>query len=152
MPKFAANLSWLYTDLPFLDRFSAAASDHFKIAEISFPYEHSAEAIASCLARSGLALAMFNAPPGDFAAGERGIAALPGRQELFEASLKTVVHYATVTKCPMVHVMAGVRPGGCAEDEMRRVYVSNLKLACATLQPHGITVLIEPINTRDIPG
>jgi 2-dehydrotetronate isomerase len=152
MPRFAANLSMLYPELPFLDRFEAAARDGFEGVEYLFPYEHPAEELAARLRTHGLQQVLFNAPPGDFAAGERGLACLPGRQHEFQAGLLQALRYAQALDCPRVHVMAGLVPPGAAKDELRATYVDNLRWAARQAQPQGVQLLIEPINTRDIPG
>ncbi|GAB4090892.1 hydroxypyruvate isomerase family protein [Hydrogenophaga soli] len=152
MPQFAANLTLLYTELPFLDRFAAAAADGFRAVECLFPYEHPPEAIAARLQAHGLTQALFNLPPGDWAAGERGMACHPGREAEFAASVQTALRYALATGCQRLHAMAGLAPAGVDADTRQRTYVANLKAAARVLAPHGITLLIEPINTRDMPG
>jgi len=152
MPRFAANLSMLYPELPFLDRFEAAARDGFEGVEYLFPYEHPAEELAARLRAHHLQQVLFNAPPGDFAAGERGLACLPGRESEFQQGLVQALQYAKVLDCPRVHVMAGLIPQGSTKDDLRATYVGNLRWAARQAQPHGVQLLIEPINTRDIPG
>jgi 2-dehydrotetronate isomerase len=152
MPRFAANLSMMYTEMPFLDRFSAAAADGFAAVEYLFPYEFAVEEIVKRLHDHGLTQALFNLPPGDWAAGERGMACIPGREAEFAASLDQALPYAQATGCQRLHAMAGLTPAGVDEAAMRRTYVANLKAAAARLAPLGITLLIEPINTRDMPG
>lgn len=152
MPRFAANLSMMYTEHDFLDRFAAAAADGFKAVEFLFPYEHAPAEIAQRLRAQGLAQALFNLPPGDWAGGERGLAALPGREAEFAAGVQQALTYAQATGCRQLHVMAGLVPAGADRDAMRRTYVANLRQAAAQLAPHGITALIEPINSRDMPG
>ena len=110
MPRFAANLSMLYPEHAFLDRFAAAAADGFKAVEYLFPYEHDPAELARRLQAQGLEQVLFNAPPGDFAAGERGIACLPGREDEFRAGIATALGYAQALACPRVHVMAGLVP------------------------------------------
>lgn len=152
MPRFAANLSMMYTEHDFLDRFAAAAADGFRAVEYLFPYEHPPEEIARRLQEHGLAQALFNLPPGDWAAGERGLAALPGREAEFAESVQQALRYALATGCRRLHVMAGRIPEGADRDAMQRTYVANLRHAAQQLAPHDITALIEPINTRDMPG
>jgi hydroxypyruvate isomerase len=152
MLNFAANLSMMYTEQPFLDRFAAAAADGFRAVEYLFPYEHAPGDIASRLREHGLTQALFNLPPGDFAKGERGIAALPGREAEFAASVETALTYARATGCTRLHAMAGIAPHDADLEAMRATYVANLRLAARQFAPHGITLLIEPINTRDMPG
>ena len=152
MPKFAANLSFLYQELDFLDRFEAAAKDGFRAVEFLFPYAHDAEEIKARLRANGLQQALFNAPPGNWEGGERGIACLPGREAEFRAAIAKAIEYATVLECPRVHVVAGLVPAGVAREELRRTYVANLRWAANEMAKAGLDTLIEPINTRDIPG
>jgi hydroxypyruvate isomerase len=152
VPRFAANLSLMYGELDFLDRFEAAAADGFDAVEFLFPYEHAPAAIAARLQRHELTQALFNLPPGDFAGGDRGLAALPDREAEFIASVDQALPYALATGCKRLHAMAGRVPAGADLAHMRSVYVANLRQAATLLQPHGITLLIEPINTRDMPG
>jgi hydroxypyruvate isomerase len=152
MPRFAANLSMLYPEHAFLDRFAAAAADGFKAVEYLFPYEHDPAELARRLQAHGLEQVLFNAPPGDFAAGERGIACLPGRKDEFRAGIATALGYAQALACPRVHVMAGLVPPDADRAALRATYLGNLAWAAAQAAPRGVDVLIEPINTRDIPG
>lgn len=151
MPQFAANLSFLYNDLPFLDRFAAAAADGFKAVEYLFPYEHPAEELAARLQAHGLKQVLFNAPPGNWAGGERGIACLAGREDEFRAAMGQALHYAHALACPRVHVVAGLVPPGADRAALRRTYVDNLRWAARVAAADGLDVVIEPINTRDIP-
>ncbi|MDQ6628904.1 MAG: hydroxypyruvate isomerase family protein [Pseudomonadota bacterium] len=152
MPKFAANLSMMYTEHPFLDRFAAAAADGFEAVEFLFPYESPAETLASTLAQNRLQQVLFNAPPGDFAKGERGIACLPGREAEFRGGFQLALDYAAALRCPRLHVMAGLLPRGASRDELRPTYLANLAWAARRAGDAQVDVLIEPINTRDIPG
>ncbi|MBV9861216.1 MAG: hydroxypyruvate isomerase family protein [Alphaproteobacteria bacterium] len=152
MPRFAANLSMMFTEVGFLDRFEAAARTGFKGVEFLFPYDHPPEAIAERLQRNKLTLALFNMPPGDWGAGERGMAALPGREQQFRDGLGEAIRYAKATGCKTVHAMAGLWPQGRDKAEGDSVYVENLRWAADRLAPEGLTAIIEPINTRDIPG
>lgn len=152
MPRFAANLSMMYTELPFLDRFAAAAADGFGGVEYLFPYDFPAADLRARLDEHGLTQVLFNAPPGDFEAGERGIAALPGREKEFRAGFATALSYAAELGCAQVHVMAGLAPEHVSADELRSTYVANLTWAAAAAADAGRDVLIEPINQRDIPG
>lgn len=152
MPRFAANLSMLYNEHGFLDRFAAAASDGFRAVEYLFPYEFSATDLKSRLEQHGLQQALFNAPPGDWSAGERGIASLPGREDEFRRSVDTALDYARVLGNDKVHVMAGLSASGVEREAQRAVYVRNLEYAARTAQSAGVTIVIEPINTRDMPG
>jgi 2-dehydrotetronate isomerase len=153
--NFAANLSWLYTDLPFLDRFEAAAHDGFKGVECLFPHEHPAQEIAARLRDLGLQMVLFNASPGDWAQGERGLACLAEREADFQASITAALTLAETLHCPRVHVMAGLRrvPTRLAEgDPDWARYTSRLQWAATRAQAAGRTLMIEPINPRDMPG
>jgi len=152
MPRLAANLSMMYTEHPFLDRFAAAAADGFEGVEFLFPYEFAAAEIQSRLDAHGLTQALFNAPPGDWTAGERGIASLPGREDEFRRGLDQALEYAAVLGNRHLHVMAGLIGPGQERAVHRDVYLKNLALAARTATTAGVTVVIEPINTRDIPG
>ena len=152
MPKFAANLSFIFQEVGFLDRFAAAAECGFKAVEYLSPYEHAPEVIAEQLNRHGLVQALFNMPPGDWAAGERGTAALVGREQEFRDGVEQALGYAKATNCKLLHAMAGVLPAGYDRAEAERTYVANLRHAAERLSREGITVIIEPINNRDIPG
>ena len=152
MPRFAANLSMMYPEHAFLDRFAAAARDGFRAVEFLFPYDFPAATIAQALHDNGLQQVLFNAPPGDFAGGERGIASLAGREEEFKSGFARALDYAAALACPRVHVMAGLVPAGADRAAMRRLYVGHLAWAAERAASVGVDVLIEPINTRDIPG
>jgi hydroxypyruvate isomerase len=150
MPKFAANLSMLYQEHTFLDRFVAAARDGFEAIEFLFPYAYPADEIKAALVDHGLTLALCNAPPGDWEAGDRGLAALPGRESEFRQGIDKALSYATVLGNKRLHVMAGVAP---SQDHFRRsTYLENLAHAAKEAARAGVTVVIEPINTRDMPG
>lgn len=149
MPQFAANLTLMFTERPFLDRFAAAAEAGFRAVEYLFPYEHSAEDVAGALNAAGLTQALFNAPAGDWTAGERGIASLLGRDAEFSAGLVTAMEYARALQCRQLHVMAGV-PG--ADREARSRYITRLREAAEVASDAGVRVLIEPINPVDMPG
>lgn len=150
MPRFAANVSLLYSELPFLERFAAAASDGFKAVECQFPYEHAAADIAARLAGAGLQLVLLNAPPGD--SGEKGLAALPGRDREFRESIAKALEYAMALGCPRVHVMAGLVPTGGDVAAMRRSYIDNLRYAATEAAKSKRDIVIEPLNARDNPG
>jgi hydroxypyruvate isomerase len=152
MPRFAANLSLLYPEHAFLDRFAAARADGFEAVEYLFPYEHEAAVLAACLRENGLQQVLFNAPPGDLAAGERGLACLPGREAQFRDSIARALDYAVALPCPRVHVMAGVLPAGADRTPYQAVYLRNLAWAAQRAADVGVTLLIEPINRRDMPG
>ena len=152
MPKFAANLSMMYNEVPFMQRFGACAADGFEAVEFLFPYAQPAADIRDELDRHGLHQVLFNAPPGDFERGERGIASLPGRQTEFREGIDRAIEYARALKCPRVHVMAGLIASEPHRVEQREIYVDNITWAAHRLGEHGLDALIEPINTRDIPG
>lgn len=152
MPLFAANLSMMFNDAPFLDRFGRAAKAGFKGVEYLFPYEFAPAELAGRLAEHGLSQVLFNLPPGDFAAGERGIAALPGREAEFRESVDRAIEYAHALGCPKLHAMAGLVSDESQRPRMREVYLENLRYAARRLAEHQLTLLIEPINTRSIPG
>ena len=152
MPKFAANLSFIFQEVDFLDRFAAAAQCGFKAVEYLGAYDHPPETIAERLEKYGLTQALFNMPPGDWAAGERGMAALPGREAEFRAGVETALTYAKATSCRLVHAMAGLVPEGADHAAAERAYVANLRHAAERCTREGVTVIIEPINNRDIPG
>lgn len=152
MLRFAANLSMMYAEHAFLDRFAAAARDGFNGVEFLFPYDFSPEDIRARLEANGLAQALFNAPPGDWAAGERGIASLPGREDEFRRSVEIALRYAGVIGNKTLHVMAGLIRPEQDRSKHRAVYLDNLSYAAHQAQSMGVTVVIEPINTRNIPG
>lgn len=152
MPRFAANLSMMFTELPFLDRFAAASAQGFKAVEFLFPYDFPAAEIAKRLADNGLSQVLFNAPPGDWANGERGTACLPDRREEFRESVKKALDYAAALSCPRLHLMAGLAPAGVAHDTLTGTYVANLDWAADLCAAAGVKPVIEPINHRDIPG
>jgi hydroxypyruvate isomerase len=152
MPRFAANLSMMYPEHAFLDRFAAAAADGFAAVEYLFPYEWPPDRLAAKLSECRLQQVLFNAAQGDFAAGERGIAALPGREDEFRAAIDRGLDYAAVLSCPRVHVMAGLAKSPESRAAMGATYVANLAWAAERAAAAGVDVLIEPINTRDIPG
>jgi hydroxypyruvate isomerase len=151
MPQFAANLSMLYPELDFLDRFEAAAKDGFKAVEYLFPYACESAEIAARLKAHGLLQVLFNAPPGDWDGGERGLACLPGREAEFRSGIGKALDYAAALGCPRIHVMAGLLPAGSERDTLYPTYVNQLRWAAQEAAKQGVDVLIEPINTRDIP-
>ncbi len=159
MLKFAANLSWMYTELPADDRFEAAAKDGFSAVEILSPYAWPARELAARLKAHGLSLVLFNAPPGGsdaagvqqaWASGEKGTACLPGREAEFLAGVALALAYAEALDCPRIHVMAGCMTEGLDRQALRPTYVNNLRHAAQAAAASGLQVLIEPINTRDI--
>ena len=152
MPRFAANLSMLYPELAFLDRFEAAAKDDFRAVEFLFPYAFDSADIAARLHANGLQQVLFNAPPGDWDAGERGLASVTGREAEFRSGIGRALAYAAALHCPRVHVMAGLLPAGAQRQAAYATYVSQLRWAAAQAANQGLELLIEPINLRDMPG
>ena len=161
MPKFAANLTMMYPDTPFLDRFEAAARDGFKAVEYLFPYAFSKQELSARLKANGLQQVLFNAPPGGIdaasiaardKAGDKGTAVVPGREAEFRAGVLLALDYAEALECPRIHLMAGLLLAGQEREAMRPLYVSNLRWAAAEAEKRGLDVLIEPINTRDVPN
>lgn len=152
MPKFAANLTMMFNDVPFPQRFAAAAKAGFAAVEFLFPYDYPPAEVARWLQEAGLKNALFNMPPGDWAAGERGVASLPGREEEFRAGVARAIEYARALGTPSIHAMAGLLPSGADRKRHREVFVANLRHAAKALAGEGRTLLIEPINSRDIPG
>lgn len=152
MPKLAANLSMMFTEMPFLERFAAAAEAGFKGVEYLFPYDHPPETITKALQDNGLQNVLFNLPPGNWETGDRGLAAIPGREADFEGLIDKALDYAKVIGCPRLHVMAGIPAADANPYACQKTYIRNVGLAAEKCAPHGITVLIEPINPRDIPG
>jgi hydroxypyruvate isomerase len=161
MPRFAANLSLLYPELPFLERFEAAARDGFKAVEYLFPYAWTPQELAARLQANGLQQVLFNAPPGGADAasiqrawdtGSRGLACIPGRESEFRAGVGLALGYAQALACPRIHLMAGLAPGDAEPADLRAAYVHNLRWAAQEAARQGVDVLIEPINTRDMPG
>lgn len=152
MPRFAANLTMLYNELPFLDRFAAAARSGFSAVEFLFPYEYAAQDIAQRLKDNRLQPVLFNLPAGNWAAGERGIACHPDRVAEFRDGVHQALAYAEVIRPPQLNVLAGIAPAGVSEADARRTLVDNLAFAAQALGERGIRLLMEPINTFDIPG
>jgi hydroxypyruvate isomerase len=147
MPKLSANLSFLFPELPFLDRFAAAKAAGFSAVEFAFAYEHPADQVARAAKAAGVEVVLMNLPPGDWEAGERGLSALAGRESDFRAALDRAILYAEAAGCRRLHAMAGVGPTAAEE-----VFVKNLAGAAALLAGRGIALLIEPINVIDTPG
>jgi hydroxypyruvate isomerase len=151
MPRFNANLSWLFQDKPLLDRFAAAASAGFTAIEILFPYDQPASDIRSALLSNGQKLVLINAPPGNFSAGERGLAALPGREKDFREAFGKALEYAETLDCPRIHVMSGITKD-CDQAQAHHTFLTNLEYALQKAENAELSILIEPINTRDFPG
>jgi hydroxypyruvate isomerase len=152
MPKFAANLTMLFTELPFLDRFAAARAAGFHAVEYLFPYDYDKEELVARLRTNGLKQVLHNLPAGDWAAGERGIACHPGREQEFRAGVQRAIAYAHALDCPQVNCLAGKLPTGVSADQAHSTLVANLRYAASELANAGIRLLVEPINTYDIPG
>lgn len=153
MPKFAANLSFLFTEVAFPERFKKAAAAGFTGVEYMFPYEHSPHEVAEWLRDNELEQVLFNVAPGDWTAGERGLACLPHRQGEFAEGVEQALNYAMVLDCERLHCLAGLRPAGSTEAEMEETYIANLRHAADRFATIGASVMIEPINSRiDMPG
>jgi hydroxypyruvate isomerase len=152
MPKFCANLTLLFNEHAFLDRFSAAAEAGFKGVEYLFPYEYDKNALVEWLEKHQLVQVLHNLPAGDWAKGERGIACHPDRVGEFQDGVGKAIEYARALKCTQLNCLAGICPNDAADDRQHAAFVSNLKFAALKLKEAGIKLLIEPINTRDIPG
>jgi hydroxypyruvate isomerase len=152
MPKFSANLGFLFTELPFLDRFAAAARAGFTGVEYASPYKHRARDIARRLADHGLIQALFNLPAGDLDAGERGIAILPGREAEFRDSVSRALDYAEELGCARLNCLAGIAPEGADRRTLEETFVANLAFAAATTRGRGVKLMIEPISTYEMPG
>ncbi|WP_127956630.1 HPr family phosphocarrier protein [Serratia microhaemolytica] len=146
MAKFAANLSMMFNEVPFLDRFAAAARAGFKAVEFLFPYDYPAEQLAEKLAQNGLQLVLFNTSPGNIDAGEWGLAALPGREQQARADIDLAIKYAVALNCPQIHVMAGVVPPGQDIAAYRETFIQNVRYAADQCAPLGIKVLIEALS------
>jgi hydroxypyruvate isomerase len=152
MPKFAANLTMLFNELPFLDRFKAAADAGFSGVEYLFPYDFDKNELAARLREFGLTQVLHNLPSGNWGAGERGIANLPERVGEFREGVARAIDYAGTLGCPLINCIAGLTPKDAAPERLRETLVANLDYAARALKDAGIKLLIEPINTRDIPG
>jgi hydroxypyruvate isomerase len=142
----------MFNEVPFLDRFAAAAAAGFRGVEFLFPYDHPAETVAAKLRENHLENVLFNLPPGNWAAGERGIGCIPGREEEFRAGVEKALSYAELLGTPRIHAMAGIAPPAIDRNILRDTYAGNLRWAAEKLAPKGLTLLVEAINTRDIPG
>ncbi len=152
MPKFSANLSMLFTEVGFADRFERAAKAGFKGVECQFPYELPKEDIAARLDKYGQKIVLFNVPAGNWAAGERGIACLPGREGEFQEGVGKAIEYAKALKCPRINCLAGLTPKGAPADKVHQTLVSNLKFAADAMQKAGIATLVESLNSHDVAG
>jgi hydroxypyruvate isomerase len=152
MVKFAANLSLMFNEVPFLDRFEAAAAAGFEAVEFMFPYDFEIDDIRARLEANGLELVLFNLPAGNWDAGQRGIAIYPNLTAEFRDSAALAARYAGALGCTKLHCLAGTAPLGADMRNMRKTYVENLRFAADLFAKDGITLLIEAINTRDVPG
>lgn len=152
MPKFAANLTMLFNEHDFLARFDAAAKAGFQAVEFLFPYAFPAAEIKARLQANGLQLVLHNLPAGNWEGGDRGVACDPARVAEFRSGVAQAVEYAAALGVPQLNCLAGKAPAGVAEAELRRTFVANLRFAAAELKKAGLKLLIEPINTFDIPG
>jgi len=152
MPKFCANLTMLFNEVDFLDRFEKAAKAGFKGVEYLFPYAWKKEQLVEKLGAFGLSQALHNLPAGDWNKGERGIACLPGRETEFQEGVGKAIEYAKALKCPQVNCLAGLTPAGVPADKVRKTLVANLRFAAAALEKEGIRLLVEALNDKDVPG
>jgi len=152
MPRLAANLSMMFNEVPFLERFAAARKAGFEGVEFLFPYDFAATELRSRMVGEGLTQVLFNMPPGDWANGDRGLASLPGRQSEFKEGVKRALDYAATLECRRVHCMAGIVPAGVPQATAAAIYASNLSWAAEQARPAGVKLMLEPINHRDMPG
>ncbi|MDO8789141.1 MAG: hydroxypyruvate isomerase [Sulfuritalea sp.] len=152
MPRFAANLSFLFTERPFFERFAAARAAGFAAVEFHFPYEFDRAALAEVVLTSGLDVVLFNLPAGNWAAGERGIACQPRRIAEFQDGVGQAIDYARLMGCVRLNCLAGIAPGDIAHDKARETLIENLRFAAAVTKRAGIELVLEPLNTRDTPG
>ena len=152
MPRFAANLSMLFTELPFMERFAAARAAGFDAVEYLFPYAYGKQELAAALRTNGLRQVLHNLPAGDWEAGERGIACHPDRVAEFRQGVAQAIEYAGALRCPQVNCLAGKSPPGVAPEHAHATFAGNLAFAANALAAAGIRLLIEPINNFDIPG
>ena len=152
MPRLCANLSMMFNEVPFLDRFEQAAKAGFDAVEFLFPYDFPAAEIRKRLDGNGLKQVLFNGPPGDWSAGERGIACLPGRVQEFRDGIRRALDYAAALDCRLLHIMAGLAPAGTSPVTLDAIYAANLTWAAEQAAAAGVLAVVEPINQRDIPG
>lgn len=152
MSLFAANLSMMFNEVDFMDRFNAASSAGFTAVEYLFPYDYPAQQLAEALQKNKLKQVLFNTPPGDWDAGERGLASVPGREQEFQDGIATAVEYAKVLQCPRIHAMAGLLPEDADKQQRTDTYLNNLKNAAKLCAADNIDLLIEPINPINMPG
>jgi len=152
MPRFSANLSFLFTERPFLERFAAARVAGFAAVEFHFPYEHDPAALVEVVLTSGLEVVLFNLPAGNWVAGERGIACHPRRIAEFQDGVGQAIDYARVIGCGRLNCLAGIAPAGVAVEKARETLIENLRFAAAVTGRAGMQLVLEPLNTRDTPG
>ena len=152
MTKFAANLTMMFTEVPFLDRFAAAAEAGFEAVEFLFPYEYPESEVALRLERHNLRQVLINAPAGDWSAGERGLAVLPGREAEFRAGIETAIRYMKALNCKKLHVMSGNVPPGLERSAAKRLWLENMCFAADRLAEHGFSMMCESLNQRNMPG
>jgi len=152
MPRFAANLTLLFSELPFLERFGAAARAGFRAVEFVSPYEHPAEEVARAAREAGVEVVLFNLPAGDWGRGDRGMACDPARTAELRQGVARALDYAGALDCTRLHCMAGIRPAGVDEAALRDAYLASLRFAGRALAARGLMLLVEGINTRDMPG
>jgi len=151
MPHFAANLTMLFNEVSFLDRFKEAADQGFRAVELLFPYKFDVQDIKQRLHENNLELVLFNMPPGDWDAGDRGMAAIPEKKNAFKESVSIALSYAIELSCDRLHVMAGLGPETANLLDMKNCYIENLQYAADKCAEHDITIMIEPLNNRDVP-
>ncbi len=152
MPRFSANLTMLFNEVDFLNRFERAANAGFKAVEYLFPYAWSKEQLVNELNKYGLQQVLHNLPAGDWQAGERGIASLPGREGEFQDGVGKAIDYAKAFKCPRLNCLVGITPPGVSHEKVQQILVNNLRFAASALEKEGIRLLIESLNDRDVPG
>lgn len=152
MPRFDANLTLLFTEVPFLDRFARARRSGFGAVEFLFPYEYSVDAVRQAQREAGVEVVLLNSPAGDWGSGERGITAIPGREAEFREGFERAISYASALHCPRINCLAGIPGAGVDPDQADATMIANLRAVAPLAQRHGVTLLIEPINTWDIPG
>lgn len=152
MPKFAANLTMLFNELPFIERFAAAAAAGFRAVEFLFPYEYTPAELNEKLTHNHLELILHNLPAGNWTAGERGIACHPDRTEEFRKGVEKAIHYATHLGVPQLNCLVGIKPEKVSTEQARATIIENLRYAASALKKHSIKLLVEPCNHFDIPG
>lgn len=152
VPKFSANISMLFGEVELPERFEAAANAGFRAVEIQFPYSWNKDRLADCARHAGVEVVLINMPAGDIGKSERGIACLPGREREFRDGVARAVEYAAALGCGRINCLAGIEPTAVGDSILHGTFVSNLRYAAGELARHGITLLIEPINTHTIPG